>query len=183
MKLLKYYYTPFITTLFLLLFGQGGWGQISESFETGLPTSYTSTTSYTLSSGVWTGSASQVIRGTTGSTQGAYSLQLRSQTGAQITSPTLVGGVGTISFDIQASTASGGLQIRISTDNGVSWTQVTGSPISFDQSNSSRSFTVNNAAVNKVKFYRTGSTVYIDNVNITLKPLLLYNWYFTSVLS
>lgn len=157
----------YLPLLLLLLLHVEGWGQISESFETGLPTSYTSTTTYTLSSGVWTGSANHVIRSTTGKTQGSYSLQLRSQTGAQITTPTLVGGVGTISFDVQASTSSGGLQIRVSTNDGVSWTQVTGSPISFGTSNSSRSFNINNSAVNKVQFYRTGATVYIDNVVIT----------------
>ncbi|MEZ4853076.1 hypothetical protein [Flavobacterium sp.] len=143
------------------------WGQISESFESGLPTSYGSTTSYTLSSGTWTGSANQVIRGTTGATAGSYSLQLRSQTGAQITTPTLTGGVGTISFNVQASTASGGLQVRISTDNGATWTQPTGSPISFGTTNAAQTFTVNDPNVDKVQFYRTGATVYIDEVVIT----------------
>lgn len=154
-----------LTTLFLT--GSQAWGQIAESFESGLPTSYTTTTSYTLSSGMWTGSASQVVRGTTGVTQGSYSLQLRSQTGAQMTTPTLVGGVGVISFNVQGSTATGGLQVRVSSDDGAIWTQVTGSPISFGTSNSSQSFTVNDASVNKIQFYRTSSTVYIDEVDIT----------------
>jgi hypothetical protein len=154
-----------LTALFLTV--SQAWGQIAESFESGLPTSYTTTTSYTLSSGVWTGSASQVIRGTAGVTQGSYSLQLRSQTGAQITTPTLVGGVGVISFNVQGSTGSGGLQVRVSNDNGVNWTQVTGSPISFGTTNSSRSFTVNDATINRVQFYRTSAAVYIDEVDIT----------------
>lgn len=155
------------TLLLLCLSALWGYGQVLESFETGLPTAYTTTTSYTLNSGTWTGQASGVIRGTTGVTAGSYSLQLRNQTGAQITTPTLSGGVGVITFKVQASTASGALQIRISTDDGVTWSQVTGSPISFGTTNAAQSFTVNNSNVDKVQFYRTGATVYIDEVSIT----------------
>lgn len=155
------------TLLLLCLSALWGYGQVLESFETGLPTSYTTATSYTLNSGTWTGQASGVIRGNTGATAGSYSLQLRNQTGAQITTPTLSGGVAVITFNVQASTASGGLQIRISTDDGVTWSQVTGSPISFGTTNAAQSFTVNNSNVDKVQFYRTGATVYIDEVSIT----------------
>jgi uncharacterized repeat protein (TIGR02543 family) len=39
MKQLKCYYTPFITTLFLLLFGHGVWGQVTASTSTSLTSS------------------------------------------------------------------------------------------------------------------------------------------------
>lgn len=152
----------------LLMMGVGNaWGQISESFESGLPTSYSDTTSYELTSGTWTGSPNQIIRGSAGVNTGDYSCQLRSETGAQITTPTLSGGVGTISFYVTASTTSGAMQIRVSEDNGENWTQVTGSPISFGTTKTFQSFEVNNSNVNKVQFYRTGATVYIDDVEIT----------------
>jgi hypothetical protein len=161
-----------LTTILILLLFLGGnaWGQINESFESGLPTSYTSNTSYALSSGTWTGQANGIIRGTTGVNTGSYSCQIRSQTGAQITTPTLIGGVGTISFYVTASTASGGLQIRISEDNGGNWAQVSGSPISFGTTKVFQSFEVNNSSVNKVQFYRTGATVFIDDVSISQAP-------------
>ncbi len=143
------------------------WGDINESFETGLPTSYTTETEYNLSSGTWTGSADKVIRGTEGVNTGDYSCQLRSQTGAQITTPTLAGGVGAITFYVTGSTTSGGMQIKVSEDDGVSWDQVTGSPISFETTKEYKVFAVNNPNVDKVQFYRTGATVYIDDVVIT----------------
>ncbi len=147
-------------------FSAGG-SSVFESFETGLPTGYTTVTNYTLSSGEWTGASEQVIRGTTGVESGSYSLQLRSQTGAHITTPTITGGVGTISFYVTSSTASGGLQVRVSTDNGANWTQVSGSPLSFGTTKTFQSFTVDDANVNRIQLYRTAATVYIDDVEWT----------------
>ena len=163
-----FFFCQFLMIVFLVGgISMCGWGQISESFETGLPTTYSETTSYELSSGIWTGSADQVKQSTDGVTDGNYSCQLRSQTGSQITTPTLSDGVGTISFYVSASTDNGGLQIKLSTDNGANWEQVSGSPISFGTNTSSMTFDVNNPSVNKVQFYRTGVTVYIDEVEIT----------------
>lgn len=144
------------------------WGQevLSENFETGLPTSYTTATSFTLSSGIWTGSSEQIEQATEGVKSGSYSCKLRSQTGSQITTPTLENGVKTISFYVTASTESGGMQIRISTDNGENWTQVEGSPISIDTIITYYSFDITNTSVNKVQFYRTGATVFLDDISI-----------------
>ncbi len=151
---------------FMTLFSLWSWGQITESFETGLPGSYNSNlTSVTLSSGSW--QIKDVISGTTGATAGTKSAQIRSATAAQIITPTLTGGVGTISFTIVASTASGSYQVNISEDDGQTWTAAPGSPFTVGTSTSTRTINVNNSAVNKIQIYRTGATLYVDNFTTT----------------
>lgn len=145
-----------------------GFGQLSESFESGLPTSYTSTTSYTLASGVWTGQANGVVRGATGVTNGSYSLQLKSQTGAQVTSPVITTGVGTVTFYGSSSVASGSVQVNFSTDGGITWVPASGSPFSLTTgAGVLKTATINSSAGSiLVQFYRTAGTVYIDQINI-----------------
>ncbi|MGD9612075.1 MAG: hypothetical protein AB7V22_04150, partial [Kiritimatiellia bacterium] len=129
-----------------------------------MPTSYTSG-DITLGSGTWRGT--NVIRGTT-KHSGSYACQIRSSTAASMTTPTLSGGVGTISFWVQSSTTSGGLQVNISTDNGASYSPATGSPFTgLGTTYQQIQITVNNASVNKVRFYRTAATIYLDDVDIT----------------
>jgi len=154
--------------LFVLACASSSFGQLTEGFETGLPTSYTTTTSYSLTSGTWTGSASQVIRGTSGVNSGTYSLQLRSQTGAMAITPNITTGVGTVSFWATSSTATGGVQINYSTDGGVTWAAASGSPFSITSTTTQYVATINSSDANiLVQFYRTSATVYIDDVNIT----------------
>ena len=152
----------------LVMFGGNVIGQVllTEGFESGLPTGYTTTTSYTLGSGTWTGAASQVIRGTSGVNSGSYSLQLRSQTGAQVTSPNIaVGGVSTVTFYGNAS--SGSVQVNYSTDAGATWTAATGSPFSLTTTTTQKTATINSNSPNiLVQFYRTAATVYIDDIVI-----------------
>ena len=93
------------STLLLLAVFFMGWnvssGQISEGFESGLPSSYdTVLTARTLGSGSW--QVLQVIAGTTGVNAGTKSAQLQSATGSQLITPSLSGGVGTISFYVTA---------------------------------------------------------------------------------
>jgi trimeric autotransporter adhesin len=145
-----------------------GWGQLTEGFESGLPTSYVTTTSYTLGSGSWTGQASGVIRDNTQVRSGSFSCQLRSQTGAQITTPILNNGVGTITVWAVASSGTGGLQVQTSTD-GSTFTQV-GSTAQPTQTYTQYTFTVNNAAVRYVRFLRTAQTMRIDDISITAPP-------------
>lgn len=142
--------------------------QISEGFESGLPTSYSSVTSYSLGSGTWTGQANGVIRGTAGVKTGSYSLQLRSQTGAQVTTPNITTGVGTVTFWASASTTPASVQVNYSTDGGGSWTPATGSPFSLATGTPvQKTATINSSAPNiLVQFYRTAATVYIDDINI-----------------
>jgi hypothetical protein len=152
-----------------------GWGQIqiSEGFESGLPTSYGSTTSFSLSSGTWTGQANGVIRGTVGIHSGSYTCQLRSQTGAQITSPNIAtGGVSTVTFWASVSTGSGSsVQVNYSTDGGSTWTPATGSPFSLSTTVTQKTATVNSNSNNiLVQFYRTNSTVYLDDITINAIP-------------
>ncbi|WP_188363054.1 MBG domain-containing protein, partial [Flavobacterium orientale] len=141
--------------------------QIFESFETGLPTSYNSVlTSYTLVSGSW--QIKDVISGTTGVQSGTRSAQLRSATASQIITPTLTGGVGTISFYVTSSTISGAYQVNISTDNGLSWSPAPGSPFTISTTKTLRTILVNNPLVNKIQIYRTAATIYIDDFNATI---------------
>ena len=137
---------------------------LAEGFETGMPTSY-ATGDYSLGSGTW--SFVNVIRGTT-KYAGTYSCQLRSSTGAEARTPTLAGGVGTITFWVYSSTSTGGLQVNLSTDGGASWTPATGSPFTgLGSAWAQKTIVVNNASVNKVQFYRTAATISLDAVSIT----------------
>ncbi|MCH8494094.1 MAG: T9SS type A sorting domain-containing protein [Balneolales bacterium] len=145
--------------------------QLSENFETGLPTSYTTETEFALQSGTWIGTPNQVIRGSTGNVSGMYSLQLRSQTDASITTPLLSDGVGTITFSVTASTASGGLQV-LSSEDGTVFTQISGSPISFGTTTTEQSFSINNPDLKYIRFRRTGATVFLDDVNISVAPTI-----------
>lgn len=139
----------------------------TEDFETGLPTSYTSTTNYSLATGQWSGQANGVIRGTAGKVSGFYSLQLRSQTGAMVVTPTLSNGVKDVSFYASASTGAGGFQINISTNDGATFSAAPGSPFSVGTSITNISIAISNPAVNKIQIYRTAVTIYIDDFSWT----------------
>lgn len=154
----------------LVLIGNYGWGQISESFESGLPSSYnTSLSNVTLNSGTW--QVKDVVAGTTGVQTGTKSAQIRNATAAQIITPTISGGVGTVSFYVTGSTASGAYQVNFSTDNGLNWTPATGSPFTIGKTKTLRTITINNSNVNKIQIYRTAATIYIDNfVTTTFAP-------------
>ncbi|WP_309641253.1 choice-of-anchor D domain-containing protein [Flavobacterium sp.] len=156
--------------LLLLLTSSFSWSQITEGFESGLPSAYTATTSYTLGSGTWAGQANGVIRGTSGVKSGMYSLQLRSQTGAMVISPNITSGVGTVSFWGSSSTASGSVQVNYSVDGGANWIAATGSPFSLTTGAPVlKTATVNDSSPNIIfQFYRTASTVYIDDVATTI---------------
>jgi len=159
------------TTLIVLLLLVGNvWGQIlTEGFESGMPTSYTTGTAV-LGSGTWIGT--EFIRGTV-KHSGSYSCQLRSATGSEITTPIIAtGGVGTVTLWAAKSTTGTGpaLQVRVSID-GSTFTQV-GSTLSLSQNTFSEfSVEVNEASDNiRIQFYRTSGTVYIDDVIITANP-------------
>lgn len=143
-----------------------GFGQLTESFESGLPGSYNATLSNaTLGSGVW--QIANVIAGTTGVNSGTKSAQIRSATAAQIITPTLVGGVSSISFYVTASTTSGAYQVNISTNDGSSFSPAPGSPFTISTTKTFKTITINDVNVNKIQIYRTGATIYIDDVTIT----------------
>ena len=155
--------------LFLTLLVSGTlFCQLTEGFESGLPASYSSPTSYTLSSGTWLGQANGVIAGTVGFKTGTKSCQLRSQVGSQVTTPTITSTVGSITFWASRSTGSGtSLQVRYSTDNGVTWTQI-GTTFSLTTTVTQFTAILNSSSTNiKIQFYRTSSTVYIDDVSIS----------------
>ena len=153
-----------VLTLVLLFGANEMKGQITESFESGLTGSY-QTGNVTLGSGVW--NVTNVLAGTTGLNSGLKVAQLQSATGSQLTTPTISGGVGTISFYISASTASGAFQVNISTNNGTSWSPATGSPFTIGTTKTLKTIIINNSSVNKIQIYRTGGTLYIDDFSVT----------------
>lgn len=149
-----------------MLSSLGVWGQITESFEAGLPSSYNSVLSnVTLGSGTW--QVRDVIAGTTGAQTGTKSAQIKSATATQIITPTLLGGVGVISFYVTGTTTSGAYQVNISSDNGLTWISAPGSPFTISTSKAFRAITANNGSVNKVQIYRTGATIYVDDFETT----------------
>ncbi len=166
-----------VAVVFALLSGNVGWGQVqlSETFEgtttssttggTGMPSGY-GTGNYLLTSGTW--SLTSVLAGTT-KYAGTNSAQLGSSTGSQITTPTLVGGVGTISFYVASSSTGGAYQVNLW--NGTSWSAATGSPFTatFSSTNTFqlRTITVNDVTITKVQIYRTASVIYVDNFSVT----------------
>lgn len=158
--------------VFSLLCSFVAWGQLTEGFETGMPTAYTATTSYTLGSGTWTGQANGVVRGTVGVNSGVYSCQLRSQTGAQITTPNITTTVGSVTFWGSSSTTSGSVQVNYSTDGGTVWIPAIGSPFALTTGTPVlKTATINNSSPNiLVQFYRTAATVYLDNISISAVP-------------
>ncbi|NBW28743.1 MAG: hypothetical protein EBR38_09290 [Flavobacteriaceae bacterium] len=162
---------PLILGILLLFFGVNDvMGQVTEGFESGLPSSYpTGTVNVTLGSGTW--SITNVIAGSTGVNSGSKSAQLRSVTGSQITTPTISGGVGTISFYVTASTTSGAYQVNISSDNGSTWSAAPGSPFTISTTKTLRTITVNNYNVNKIQIYRTDATIYVDDFSTTTNPI------------
>ncbi|MBQ0787408.1 MAG: T9SS type A sorting domain-containing protein [Oceanihabitans sp.] len=134
---------------------------LTEDFESGLPTSY-ETGSWTLGSGTWTGE--NIIRGNTAHT-GAYGCQIRSATGAQITSPTLAS-VQTVNFWSRGSTTSARVQVNYSTDGGTSWTAAPESPYTLSTSYNQFTATINTSTNTLIQFYRTAATVYLDDVEV-----------------
>lgn len=153
-------------TLFMVLCSVWGWGQTTESFETGLPSTYNSSLqTATLGTGIW--QIRDVIAGTTGVQTGTKTAQIRSATNAQIITPTLSGGVGLVSFYVTSSTASGAYQVNVSSDNGVTWTPATGSPFTIGTTKTLKSITINSSTINKIQVYRTGGTLYIDDFTWT----------------
>lgn len=168
--MIKKYSLVLITFLCFVL---SGFGQITEGFENGLPPAaggYVATTSFTLSSGTWTGTTMQVIENNNLANvqSGTKSLQLRTQTGASIYSPIITtGGLGIVKFYSKSSGATGGLQVNYRI-NGGAWIPANGSPFSITSTMTQYTATVNDASPNiEFQFYRTLSTVYLDDVVTT----------------
>jgi autotransporter-associated beta strand protein len=168
--MLKGWSLKLLSLLLVVMVGGEVVGQVllSEGFESGLPTAYSSITTYSLGSGTWTGQASGVIRGTSGVNSGSYSLQLKSQTGSQVTSPNIaVGGVSVVTFYGAVSSGTGSVQVNFSTDAGATWTAATGSPFSLSTTSTQKTATINSNSPNiLVQFYRAAGTVLVDDIVI-----------------
>ncbi len=154
----------YLLLLFVVLAGVGMGQVISEGFESGMPTSYT-TGSATLGSGIWTGTN---FEGSSVSHSGSSACKLKSATGSEITTPVITnGGVGTITLWAKRSSGSGSaLQVLISVDGGT-YTHV-GSTLSLTTSFAQFSININNTGNNiKIKLRRSAGTVNIDDITIT----------------
>jgi len=151
--------------------------QVSEGFDegsissivggTGMPTAYGSG-NYVLSSGTWIFNLAE--RSTTNSHSPVASCALKNNTGSSIISPNIpAGGIATINFWGSVSSGSGAsLQVGYSSNGGSSYIQISGSPFSLTTTPTLYSVAVNNTANNLlVRFYRTNSTVYLDDINIS----------------
>jgi len=165
MKQSKHYYTPFITTLFLLLIGHGVWGQGAEDF-TNLPANNSSYLTRT-----WQGT-----NNVTWTAEGARTDQLLNSSRAicfgttsnrWVTSPTYTGGIGTLSFDYVRGFTSTNVRTIEIWINGSQF----GSAITVpSNSNSISSFsqTINIIGNIIIEIRSTGSgQVIIDNINWT----------------
>lgn len=118
MKQLKRYYTPFITTLFLLLFGHGVWGQGSESFENSALTTSYSIGNFIGDNGIqwnYVGSRDQSTYTITNK-----GIMFEGATTAKLTSANISGGIGSFSCELKkAFTGAGNRQVELFI-NGVS---------------------------------------------------------------
>jgi hypothetical protein len=99
MKQLKHYYTPIITTIFLLLSGHGVWGQGSESFTHSSSSSSYSTISWTGNNGLtWTADDSRGDQVINSSNKAICIRQTAGKLTGLITTTQASNGIGTISF-------------------------------------------------------------------------------------
>jgi len=161
MNLTKLYL--FITTLLLLTITSISAQTLTEGFETGLPTSGSSTAqNYTLASGVWT-----ILKGASTSTSHSGSLGLKLSSGN--TTPTYaiapaLNAVSTVSFWAKGSSAS--TVTILKSVNGGAYTTVATQAITttFTQ----YTINVNETGTNvRIEFENTTSqTIYIDDVTI-----------------
>ena len=169
-----------ISFLFLLCFlflVQSSFSQIAEGFEgsttlstsggTGMPTGY-GTGNYVLGSGTW--AFNLAMKGSAGIHGGIASCALKSATASSIISPNIAtAGIATINFWASNTSGSGtSLQVGVSSNGGSTYTQITGSPFTLSTTATLYSIPVNNTGSNLlVRFYRTSSTVSLDDINIT----------------
>ena len=166
----------FSLILLVFSFTNKAFGQINENFESANLVSSYFTGNVVLSSGTWAVTNTMGNTSLVAARNLTKSAQLQSATGSQITTPTIIGGVGVLTFYWYSSSGSGAYQVNLSTDNGATWSAATGSPFTSLGASSAltlRTITINNACVNKIQIYRTGGTIYIDNfITTTYSPTI-----------
>lgn len=163
MKQLKRYYTPVITTLFLLLFGHGVWGQVTYSHTISSST-WTSYNSQTLSGVVWTASASggaffgyDAVKGQQFGSSGSPASQL-------ILSTTAIPGVIT---SIKIST-SGASSVVANLSVFVGAVQFANSPVSLTSTNSVYTFSGSSSGNIVLTWSQSSSkALYIKAIEVT----------------
>lgn len=169
MKQLKCYYTPFITTLFLLLFGHGVWGQVNIFSETFSSITSGNNTSTSGSGVAWAGNtnfptvalaynAGDAVKIGSGSAIGSIT--------SKILDLSVNGGNFTLSFDVKGwTTVEGGIKITITgqTVQNITYTAVIASS-SFETKTINFTGGVANSTL---KIETTAKRAFIDNVIIS----------------
>lgn len=118
MKQQKHFCTPVITTLFLLLFGHGVWGQGSESFENSALTASYSIGNFIGDNGIQWNYVSSRDEDTYAITN--KGIMFQGTTIAKLTSANISGGIGSFSCELKkAFTGAGNRQVELFI-NGVS---------------------------------------------------------------
>ncbi len=161
--------------------------QLTENFNetttsvltggSGMPTGY-ATGSYVLASGIW---KFKYVQNTTNSLyyhSSPNACQIGSTSGSNIISPNIAsGGIGTISFWASSSTGAGSpLQVGVSTDGGINFIQI-GSSYALTTTLTFYNCIVNNLSSNlMIRFYKTSTVVYLDDISVTAAPAINYYW-------
>ena len=153
--------------LFCAFVAQAASADFKEDFESGLPTSAPSSeTSVTLSSGVWK------IKGVYGKKDN-NSMRATMSSGGYLVTPAL-NQPGKVTFYHRASGSGKKLLVEKSTDGGSTWTELGTSTVSSSTPYGSSSFKVNSTEEDTevlIRFTCQSSTIYIDDVTITLNSV------------
>ena len=140
--------------------------QISETFETGMPSSAPSSeTSVTLATGIWklNGVAGKVDNGSTRASMNTNGYMIS----PSIDKPT------TLSFNHRGSGSGKILTVAKSIDNGANWTTIGTATVNSASAYGSANMAINEAGTKGVllKFSCGSATIYVDNIVVTTSTM------------
>ena len=150
---------------FLVTAGSFASDTLTEGFDAGLPTSATSSeTTAILASGLWR------IKSVSGKKDGNNMRALFNANGAYLITPPL-NQPGSVTFNHRSSGAGKKLTVEKSTDGGTAWEEIGVATTSSASAYGSSSFKCSSAEADTavlIRFTSNSSSVYIDNVEVTL---------------
>jgi len=150
----------------LLFFVGIAYSQVSETFETGMPTSAPSTeTTATLTSGTWK------LNGVYGKSDNG-SNRAAMITGGYMISPA-IDKPTSVSFNHRGSGSGKVITVYKSVDNGANWTSIGTATVSSSSTYAQANMSVGEAGTKAVllKFLCGSATIYVDNVIVTLSTM------------
>ena len=150
----------------LLFFVGIAYSQVSETFETGMPTSAPSTeTTATLTSGIWK------LNGVYGKSDNGSNRAAMS-TGGYMISPA-IDKPTSVSFNHRGSGSGKVITVYKSVDNGANWTSIGTATVSSSSTYAQANMSVGEAGTKAVllKFLCGSATIYVDNVIVTLSTM------------